>query len=92
MRWNPIHAIRRSRWMLSQYGNNKEKNIMRFLQRLHNDQVTSGDGDPGADGLLQQLRSEGDSLLAAGDEAIRRALAGSNSEDFLRTSRQQGGQ
>ena len=33
-----------------------------------------------------------DSLLAAGDEAIRRALAGSNSEDFLRTSRQQGGQ
>jgi hypothetical protein len=30
--------------------------------------------------------------LAAGDEAIRRALAGSNSEAFLRTSRQQGGE
>jgi hypothetical protein len=67
---------------------------MRFLQRLHDEQVnsSSGDGDPGTDGLLLQLRSEGDSLLAAGDEAIRRALAGSNSEDFLRTSRQQGGQ
>ncbi len=67
---------------------------MRFLQRLHDEQVNlnSGDGDPASDGLLLQLRSEGDSLLAAGDEAIRRALAGSNSEDFLRTSRQQGGQ
>jgi|CZKF01.1.fsa_nt_gi hypothetical protein len=67
---------------------------MRFLQRLHGDQINQngGDSDPGSDGTLQQLRSEGDSLLAAGDEAIRRALAGSNSEEFLRTSRQQGGE
>ena len=67
---------------------------MRFLQRFNDNQQpqSSGDGDPGSDGLLQQLRSEGDSLLAAGDEAILRALAGSNSEAFLRTSRQQGGE
>jgi hypothetical protein len=67
---------------------------MRFLQRLHGDQLSQngGDGGPGSDDALQQLRFEGDSLLAAGDEAIRRALAGSNSEEFLRTSRQQGGE
>jgi hypothetical protein len=67
---------------------------MRFLQKQQNDQLNpiGGDGDPGSDGILHQLRSEGDSLLAAGDDAIRRALAGSNSEEFLRTSRQQGGE
>jgi hypothetical protein len=67
---------------------------MRFLQRQQNEQLNpiDDDSDPGADGILQQMRSEGDSLLAAGDEAIRRALAGSNSEEFLRTSRQQGGE
>jgi hypothetical protein len=67
---------------------------MRFLQRLHGEQLNqnSGDGNPESGDPLQQLRSEGDSLLAAGDEAIRRALAGSNSEEFLRTSRQQGGE
>jgi len=67
---------------------------MRFLQLLNDKQQpqSNGDGDPGSDGVLQQLRSEGDLLLAAGDEAIRRALAGGNSEAFLRTSRQQGGE
>jgi len=66
---------------------------MRFLQRL-NDQPQgngSGDDDAGADERLQQARSQGDRLLAAGDEAIRRALSG-NSENFLRSGRQQGGQ
>jgi hypothetical protein len=66
---------------------------MRFLQRFNNDQRQAvGDGDPGSDGLLQQIRAEGDELLAAGDEAIQRALAGSNSEAFLRAGRQQGGE
>lgn len=67
---------------------------MRFLQRL-NDQPQgngSGDDDAGADERLQQARTQGDRLLAAGDEAIKRALAGSNSEAFLREGRQQGGQ
>jgi hypothetical protein len=67
---------------------------MRFLQRFNDEQrrPASGDGDLGSDNLLQQLRSEGDRLLAAGDEAIQRALSGSNSEAFLRAGRQQGGQ
>jgi len=45
---------------------------------------------PPADGLAS-LRSEGDELLGAADEAIRRALSG-DSERFLRQARQQGGQ
>jgi hypothetical protein len=49
----------------------------------------SGD-DPGS--ALPNLRQEADNLLAAGDEAINRALAGGDSEAFLRASRQQGGQ
>jgi hypothetical protein len=67
---------------------------MRFLQRFNDEQrrPAGGDGDPGSDNLLQQLRSDGDRLLAAGDEAIQRALAGTNSEAFLRASRQQGGE
>ena len=54
---------------------------------------------PGADGAsagsgagnLDELRRAGEDLLAAGDEAIRRALSG-NSEAFLRANRQQSGQ
>jgi len=68
---------------------------MRFLHRFNNEQrpaVGNGDGDLDSGGLLQQIRSEGDRLLAAGDEAIQRALAGSNSEAFLRAGRQQGGE
>lgn len=67
---------------------------MSLLQKLPVDQFNhnSSDGDPGSSDSLRQLRAEGDNLLAAGDEAIRRALAGSNSEMFLRTSRQQGGE
>jgi len=64
---------------------------MRFLQRMNDQPMSNGD-DAGASELLQQARAEGDRLLAAGDEAIRRALAGSNSEAFLRAGRQQGGQ
>jgi len=68
---------------------------MRFLQQLaRNEQIHPGSGDDsgGSGDLLQQLRSEGDRLLAAGDEAIQRALSGSDSEAFLRAGRQQGGE
>jgi hypothetical protein len=67
---------------------------MRFLQRLNDEQHRPATGDDGPDlgEQLQQFRSDGDSLLAAGDAAIRRALAGSNSEAFLRAGRQQGGE
>ncbi len=48
------------------------------------------DGAGGA-GNLGELRRAGEDLLAAGDEAIRRALSG-DSEAFLRANRQEGGQ
>ena len=67
---------------------------MRFLNLFEHEQHrrVNGDGGPAAGDPLDQTRSEGDRLLAAGDEAIQRALAGSNSEEFLRASRQQGGE
>jgi hypothetical protein len=67
---------------------------MRFLQRNDQEQFppTGGDGGPSSADRLRQARSEADRLLAAGDEAIQRALAGNNSEAFLRAGRQQGGE
>ena len=67
---------------------------MRFLQRINDQQPqqAGGDGEQDSGDLLQQLRSQGDRMLAAGDDAIQRALAGSNSEAFLRAGRQQGGE
>ena len=67
---------------------------MRFLQRLNEQLIGNpgGDDDGAAGDHLEQARALGDRLLAAGDDAIQRALAGSNSEAFLRASRQQGGQ
>ena len=57
---------------------------------------TDGDpqGAPGtpAAGSLESLRQQADRFLAAGDDAINRALANSDSETFLRANRQQGGQ
>lgn len=66
---------------------------MRTLQRHHDEQhpPTGGDSNAGS-GNLTQLRADSDRLLAAGDAAIQNALAGNNSEAFLRASRQQGGQ
>jgi hypothetical protein len=79
--------------MQSQSTGNKGENKMRFFQRLNDPQHSSGSGgDAGGDDQLQQARAQADRLLAAGDEAIQRALAGSNSEAFLRAGRQQGGQ
>ena len=48
-----------------------------------------GDGDDG--GGLTNAREAGQDFLAAGDEAIRRALSG-DSEAFLRANRQRGGE
>lgn len=66
---------------------------MRILQRVHDQQFNPGSGDSNQDGgdQIQQAREQADRLLAAGDDAIRRALSG-NSESFLRSSRQLGGQ
>lgn len=67
---------------------------MRFLQRFNDEVQRTAQpvDDGGSDALLQQSRSDGDRLLAAGDEAIRRALSDVDSEAFLRASRQQGGE
>ncbi len=46
-------------------------------------------GSPGVG--LDNVRQAGADLLAAGDEAIRRALSG-DSEKFLEANRQHGGQ
>ena len=55
------------------------------------DQPPSAGAANGAGGGLGELRRAGEDLLAAGDEAIRKALSG-DSEAFLRSSRQEGGQ
>ncbi len=56
------------------------------------DRDRQGPGDPGdGGGGLDDLRLAGEAFLAAGDEAIRRALSG-DSRAFLRANRQQGGQ
>jgi hypothetical protein len=67
---------------------------MRFLQRFEDLQQPPAGGDGGVSSAnpLQQARAEADRLLAAGDEAIHRALGGANSEAFLRASMQQSGE
>ena len=69
---------------------------MRF-RRLWDREEVPGDrpndegGEGGEGGELDRLRSAGEDFLAAGDEAIRRALSG-DSEAFLQANRQRGGQ
>jgi len=65
---------------------------MRFLTRQDNQQTHSGGGGDAPEGRLDAVRAEGSQLLSAADEAIQRALAGSDSESFLRAGRQQGGE
>lgn len=63
---------------------------MRFRER--NDELEQERRDPpGAAPGLDALRAAGTELLAAGDAAINRVLSG-NSERFLASNRQQGGQ
>ncbi|MGE0553215.1 MAG: hypothetical protein AB7R55_07275 [Gemmatimonadales bacterium] len=56
--------------------------------REHPDDSEREGGD---DANLERLRQQADDFLAAGDAAIERALS-SDSEAFLRSSRQLGGQ
>jgi hypothetical protein len=64
---------------------------MRFLVRQEDQQSQASSGES-PDGRLDAVRSQGSQLLSAADEAIQRALAGSDSETFLRAGRQQGGE
>jgi hypothetical protein len=63
--------------------------------RQHNPQQLPAQGDPPPGSAraerLDSLRQSGERFLAAGDEAIARALSG-DSRAFLRETRQQGGQ
>jgi hypothetical protein len=54
-------------------------------------QAAGGGGPTGTEGNLDLLRAEGERLLAAGDAAIDRVLSG-DSLEFLRSSRQHGGE
>ncbi len=65
---------------------------MRFRELFGGDLTGGGplQGDSGG-GELSRLRRQGEDFLAAGDEAIDRALSG-NSEAFITANRQHGGQ
>jgi hypothetical protein len=59
-------------------------------QRQREGKPSSGsDEDKGSN--MDKIKQAGDDLLAAGDEAIKRALSG-NSEAFLKSTRQSGGE
>lgn len=65
------------------------------LRQRYNDDPAGDPGSgntPNSPGALPEFRSAADRLLAAGDDAIRRALSSGNSTAFLEASRQQGGQ
>ena len=68
------------------------------MQKLRTDlddkplQPADADDKPTTSEVLAHARSASERLLAAGDEAIRRALAGGNSEAFLQATRQQSGE
>jgi hypothetical protein len=67
---------------------------MRFQFRTRDEQERDQPTAPaagGAGGNLAQLRSAGEAFLAAGTDAINRALS-SDSEKFLAANTQQGGQ
>ncbi len=67
---------------------------MRFMKRTNGEQLRqpADSGDGGESDAVNQARSQADRMLAAGDEAIRRAVTGGNSEAFLRSAMQQGGE
>ena len=66
---------------------------MRLRERTEDGRVRHDqDADDGSsDANLRSMRLAGQSLLAAGADAIQRALSG-DSESFLAATRQQGGQ
>ena len=65
---------------------------MRLRERTGDDLERNEEpGDGSGDANLASMRLAGQNLLAAGADAINKALSG-NSETFLRATRQQGGQ
>jgi hypothetical protein len=65
---------------------------MRLRERTDAERADGGEpGDESPDANLRRTRLAGQSFLAAGADAIQRALSG-DSEQFLASTRQQGGQ
>ena len=65
----------------------------RHRQRGDNDNAPGEGPDGGAQtDELQAARNAGERFLAAGDEAIQKALSRADSEQFLAAVRQRGGQ
>ena len=67
---------------------------MIFRERTEDDRVRADQNAPDAspnDANLRRMRLAGQSFLAAGADAIQKALSG-DSERFLSDTRQQGGQ
>ena len=67
---------------------------MRLRERNENDRVRHEQDPPddgSSDANLRRMRLAGQSLLAAGADAIQKALSG-DSESFLAATRQQGGE
>jgi len=65
---------------------------MRLRERNNEERVRDEQNpDDGGDANLRAMRLAGQSLLAAGSNAIQKALSG-DSESFLAATRQQGGQ
>lgn len=63
----------------------------RFLVRQNNQQTHAIPGES-PEGTLDAIRTQGSQMLAAADDIIQRTLAGSDSESFLRATRQAGGE
>jgi hypothetical protein len=61
-------------------------------QKERQDFSTGGNTGGGSGDNLNSIREQANRFLEAGDDAINRALANSDSEAFLRASRQQGGE
>ena len=61
---------------------------MRHANRCISGKPSTGTGP----GNLEKVQAAGDAFLTAGLDAINRALSQGKSEEFLRMSRQQGGQ
>ena len=65
---------------------------MRLRERTNDDRVRDEQNpDDAGDAHIRAMRLAGQNLLAAGSNAIQKALSG-NSESFLAATRQQGGQ
>jgi hypothetical protein len=64
---------------------------MRLRERTDEERDDGASNNASAEAGLQRARLAGQSFLAAGADAIQRALSG-DSEKFLAATRQQGGQ